>query len=74
MTTLIIRGHPRRRMSQRGITEADILSALRACLLHRPGEDDALVHEGRVSARVLIVVTVERSCTGTLTIKTAMWK
>jgi len=71
---LIIRGHPAKRMSQRGITEGDIRAALANCTLHRPGDDGAWRHEGRVGERTLIVVTVEQQCTGTLTIKTVMWK
>lgn len=74
MPSLIIRGHPARRMAQRGITEEDILEALSHCQLHRSGDGGSWRHEGGVGERTLIVVTVEQQCTGTLTIKTVMWK
>lgn len=74
MVDLIIRGHPAQRMTQRGITEEDIKAALADCNLHRAGDGGSWRHEGRVGERTLIVVTVEQQCTGTLTIKTVMWK
>ena len=74
MVSLVIRGHPAHRMAERGITEDDIRTALANCTLHRSGDGGSWRHEGRVGERTLIVVTVEQQCTGTLTIKTTMWK
>lgn len=43
---LIISGHARRRMIQRGVTEDDIERALRSCFDDRPGDKESTCHVG----------------------------
>ncbi|MFC0314467.1 DUF4258 domain-containing protein [Gordonia phosphorivorans] len=74
MVHLQITAHARRQCQRRKITEADIVVALRACHLHREGDNSNWVHQATVDDRELGIVTVERSCTGTLTVVTAWWR
>jgi hypothetical protein len=74
MITLVVTAHARVRFEQRGVGENDILAALQSCFEHRPAHHGRRMHLATVRGQTLKVVTVEQSCTGRLTIVTAMWK
>lgn len=74
MLTLVLTAHARDRFEQRGVSEQDIRMALQSCLEHRPAHHGRRMHLATVRGQTLKVVTAEQSCTGRLTIVTAMWK
>lgn len=74
MADLKLTAHARLRFEQRGVTEQDIVAALGGCYEHRPADHGRCMHLSMIRGRTLKIVTVEQSCTGRLTIVTAMWK
>lgn len=74
MITLILTAHARQRFEQRGVSEQDVRDALKACYEHRPADRGRRMHLATIRGQILKVVTVEQSCTGRLTVVTAMWK
>lgn len=74
---LVIVGHPVRRMAERGITEDDILSALRNNHSSWTTRDGSIQYVGPgVDGRNLIVWTLpaELSEEATITIKSIAWR
>ncbi|KZS71894.1 hypothetical protein A4G29_05950 [Mycobacterium kansasii] len=74
---LIIVGHPRRRMAERGITEDDIKRAIRSCFADYPATDGAWCHAGygMDGRSVLKVWTMPPlSHEGRIVVKSAAWK
>lgn len=74
MVTLVITAHARDRFELRGVSEQDVRAAIPGCYEHRPAHHGRRMHLSTIRGRTLKVVTAEQSCTGRLTIVTAMWK
>lgn len=74
MVTFQITTHGGQRLRQRGITVEDLEAAMTRCHKHKPGHGTNWMHYSRARGRVIKIVTVQRSCTGRLTLVTAMWK
>lgn len=76
MLNLVIVGHPAERMRERGVTEADIRTALGACVMHTLGSN-SVTHTGPgVNGNQLKVWTLGSEIVheGRLVIKSVAWR
>jgi hypothetical protein len=74
---LIIRGHPQRRMEERGITLDDIERAIRSCYADNRANDGAWCHEGYgmdSRNRLKVWTMPPLSHEGDIVVKSAAWK
>ena len=75
---LVIRGHPRRRMAERLVTEADIEHALCNHEMSWPAHDGGIAYQGPgMTGRSLKVWVLAPGYTGedaTVTVKSVAWK
>jgi hypothetical protein len=74
---LIIRGHPQRRMEERGITPADIERAIRSCYADSPANRGGYCHEGYGTdgrSRLKVWTMPPLSHEGDIVVKSAAWK
>lgn len=73
---LVIRGHPKVRMQERAITEAEVREVLSNPVQTHPGQSGATVYTGTTSSgRTIQVVVITRSAApGTFIVKTVFDK